>query len=46
MTRALVGKEDDFFFNLFITHPDTMLRIERLYQMAEAMAARKRGIGK
>jgi Zn-dependent protease with chaperone function len=43
VTKALVGKEDDFFFNLFITHPDTMLRIERLYQMAEALAARKRG---
>ena len=41
LTRALVGREDDFFFNLFITHPDTMLRIERLYQMAEALAARK-----
>lgn len=43
VTRALVGKEDDFFFNLFITHPDTMLRIERLYEMAEAMAAQRRG---
>jgi Zn-dependent protease with chaperone function len=43
LTRALVGREDDFFFNLFITHPDTMLRIERLYEMAEALAARRRG---
>lgn len=43
LTRALVGKEDDFFFNLFITHPDTMMRIERLYEMAEALAAKRRG---
>lgn len=43
ITRTLVGKEDDFFFNLFITHPDTMQRIERLYEMAEALAARRRG---
>ncbi|MBI3297653.1 MAG: M48 family metalloprotease [Elusimicrobia bacterium] len=43
VTSALVGKEDDFFFNLFITHPDTMQRIERLYEMAEALAARLRG---
>ncbi|MBI5596463.1 MAG: M48 family metalloprotease [Elusimicrobia bacterium] len=42
ITRALVGREDDFFFNLFITHPDTMLRIERLYRMAEALAAGKK----
>ncbi|MBI2363015.1 MAG: M48 family metalloprotease, partial [Elusimicrobia bacterium] len=42
VTRALVGREDDFFFNLFITHPDTMLRIERLYRMAEALAAGKK----
>ncbi len=39
VTSALVGPADDFFFNLFITHPDTMLRIERLYEMAEAHAA-------
>ena len=46
LTRALVGREDDFFFNLFITHPDTMLRIERLYDMAEALAAQKRAAAK
>ncbi|HVE11778.1 MAG TPA: M48 family metalloprotease [Elusimicrobiota bacterium] len=34
--RLVLGKEDDFFFNLFITHPDTGLRIERLYDMAMA----------
>ena len=31
-----VGKQDDFLFNLFITHPDTTQRIERLGEMAEA----------
>ncbi|MFA5139029.1 MAG: M48 family metalloprotease [Elusimicrobiota bacterium] len=35
--RWAVGKEDDFFFNLFITHPDTTMRIERLHDMAEAL---------
>ena len=36
LTRWAVGKEDNFFFNLFITHPDTDMRIRRLYEMAFA----------
>lgn len=40
LTRWAVGKEDDFFFNLFITHPDTTLRIERLRDMQKALPAR------
>lgn len=36
VTRLVVGKEDDFFFNLFITHPNTRQRIERLHEMALA----------
>jgi len=36
LTRAIVGKADDFFFNLFITHPDTTQRIERLWEMSGA----------
>jgi len=39
LSDMVVGKQDDFLFNLFVTHPDTMLRIERLYEMAEAKAA-------
>ncbi|HAH06161.1 MAG TPA: hypothetical protein DCM05_06475 [Elusimicrobia bacterium] len=39
MLRLAVGKEDNFFFNLFITHPDTTLRIERLYDMQRALEA-------
>jgi len=41
LARMAVGKEDNFFFNLFITHPDTNQRIERLYDMSEAMKTRK-----
>ena len=41
IVQMAVGKEDNFFFNLFITHPDTTLRIERLYEMAEALAAER-----
>jgi Zn-dependent protease with chaperone function len=37
LTRMAVGSEDNFFFNLFITHPDTTLRIERLYDMQKAI---------
>jgi|GEM_PF-2366531 len=36
-TEAVVGKGDDFLFDLFVTHPDTMVRIERLHDMAEAL---------
>jgi Zn-dependent protease with chaperone function len=39
LSDLVVGKQDDFLFNLFVTHPDTMLRIERLYEMAAAKAA-------
>ncbi|PCI37400.1 MAG: hypothetical protein COB53_06465, partial [Elusimicrobia bacterium] len=42
IVQLAVGKEDNFLFNLFITHPDTTQRIERLYDMAEAMAAQRR----
>ena len=45
LTRWAVGKEDDFFFNLFITHPDTTLRIERLRDMQRAMSSSARGAG-
>jgi Zn-dependent protease with chaperone function len=38
IVQMAVGKEDNFFFNLFITHPDTTQRIERLFDMAEVMA--------
>jgi Zn-dependent protease with chaperone function len=38
-TEAVVGKGDDFLFDLFVTHPDTTLRIERLHDMAEALRA-------
>ncbi|MFA6002626.1 MAG: M48 family metalloprotease [Elusimicrobiota bacterium] len=41
-TQIVVGKSDDFLFNLFITHPDTTQRIERLYDMAEAQAAARK----
>ena len=39
MVEMVVGKQDDFLFNLFVTHPDTTLRIERLYEMSEAKDA-------
>ncbi|MBI5210673.1 MAG: M48 family metalloprotease [Elusimicrobia bacterium] len=41
MTEMAVGKQDDFLFNLFITHPDTDQRISRLYKMSEALDAGK-----
>ncbi|MDD5657682.1 MAG: M48 family metalloprotease, partial [Elusimicrobia bacterium] len=37
--EAVVGKADDFFMNLFITHPDTTQRIERLYELSEVRDA-------
>jgi Zn-dependent protease with chaperone function/MFS family permease len=40
-TEAVVGKGDDFLFDLFVTHPDTGVRIERLADMAEALRASK-----
>ncbi|OGR93770.1 MAG: hypothetical protein A2V88_05065, partial [Elusimicrobia bacterium RBG_16_66_12] len=43
VTSAVVGKGDDFLFNLFITHPDTMVRISKLADMAEAMRVAKNG---
>lgn len=39
LADMVVGKQDDFLFNLFITHPDTNQRIERLYEMSEARDA-------
>ncbi|MBI5240741.1 MAG: cold shock domain-containing protein [Elusimicrobia bacterium] len=39
LSEMVVGKQDDFLFNLFITHPDTNQRIERLYEMSEAKDA-------
>jgi len=36
LIRMVVGKADNWFFNLFITHPDTTQRIERLHDMAFA----------
>ena len=40
-TEAVVGKGDDFLFDLFVTHPDTALRIERLSDMSDALRAAK-----
>ena len=37
LTSAVIGKADDFLFNLFITHPNTLVRIEKLADMAEAL---------
>ncbi|MFI5346984.1 MAG: M48 family metalloprotease [Elusimicrobiota bacterium] len=36
-TSAVVGKGDDFLFDLFVTHPDTTVRIEKLSDMADAL---------
>ena len=41
VTEAVVGKGDDFLFDLFVTHPDTALRIERLSDMADSLRAAK-----
>ncbi|MEK7383992.1 MAG: M48 family metalloprotease, partial [Elusimicrobiota bacterium] len=43
LTSAVVGKGDDFMFNLFITHPDTLVRIQKLSDKAEEMRAAKNG---
>jgi len=43
LSDLVVGKQDDFLFNLFITHPDTTQRIERLYAMAQALEASNAG---
>ncbi|OGS37643.1 MAG: hypothetical protein A2506_08140, partial [Elusimicrobia bacterium RIFOXYD12_FULL_66_9] len=43
VTSAVVGKGDDFLFNLFITHPATMVRISKLADMAAAMRSAKNG---
>ena len=42
VTSAVVGKGDDFLFNLFVTHPDTSVRIQKLADMAEALRASKK----
>ncbi|MDX6768902.1 MAG: MFS transporter [Elusimicrobiota bacterium] len=39
LAEAVVGKGDDFLFELFITHPNTGLRISNLHDMAEALRA-------
>jgi Zn-dependent protease with chaperone function len=36
-----VSKADDWFFELFITHPNTTQRIERLHDMAMALDAQR-----
>ncbi|MFA6092129.1 MAG: AAA family ATPase [Elusimicrobiota bacterium] len=33
LSRWVVGPGDDIFFRLFVTHPDTIQRIERLHSM-------------
>jgi Zn-dependent protease with chaperone function len=40
-TEAVVGKGDDFLFDLFVTHPDTAVRIEKLSDMSDALRAAK-----
>jgi Zn-dependent protease with chaperone function/MFS family permease len=40
-TEAVVGKGDDFLFDLFVTHPDTLVRIEKLSDMSDALRAAK-----
>ena len=42
ITSAVVGKGDDFLFDLFVTHPDTTVRIEKLSDMADALKAGKK----
>jgi Zn-dependent protease with chaperone function len=44
LADMVVGKQDDFLFNLFITHPDTNQRIERLYEMSEARDAGRKDV--
>ena len=39
LAEAVVGRRDTFFSDLFSTHPDTGLRIEKLYEMSEALEA-------
>jgi Zn-dependent protease with chaperone function/MFS family permease len=41
VTEAVAGKGDDFLYDLFVTHPDTARRIEKLSDMAEALRAAK-----
>ena len=41
VTEAVIGKGDDFLFDLFVTHPETSLRIERLSDMSDALRAAK-----
>lgn len=38
-TQAVVGRGDDFLLELFITHPNTGVRISKLHDMAEALRA-------
>jgi Zn-dependent protease with chaperone function/MFS family permease len=39
MVEAVVGRGDDFLLELFITHPNTGVRISKLHDMAEALRA-------
>ena len=41
VTDAVVGKSDDFMFDLFVTHPETATRIEKLSDMSDALRAAK-----
>ena len=41
VTDAVVGKSDDFLFDLFVTHPETAARIEKLSDMSDALRAAK-----
>lgn len=41
MAKLAVGKADDFFFDLFVTHPNTTQRIERLGEMQKALDSRR-----
>lgn len=39
LTESVVGRADDFLLELFITHPNTGVRISKLHDMAEALRA-------
>jgi Zn-dependent protease with chaperone function/MFS family permease len=40
-TEAVIGKGDDFLSDLFVTHPDTARRIDKLSDMADSLRAAK-----
>lgn len=41
VTDAVIGKSDDFMFDLFVTHPETAARIDKLSDMSDALRAAK-----